>query len=454
VLLTRFLGVERSGEYAAIYAYLTLFTWLASFGVGPLVAREASKDRNAAGSLVATGIRIAAAFAILTGAIALACAPVAHLGGKLFSLLAIAAIEVLLLGPISLPGIIFQVDLRQWYPSAFSIIRQTLWLGVVLVLIWAGVPLVYVILGRLAVASVEAGLNWHFGHRFLQGPRKYLSPVARKLLSGGFVVTLTILATNIYMRIDQVMLHRMVGDTALGQYAPAVRVSELFEALPAAFISSLFPLLCASLADPARYRRFLDLGFRYMTLAGAGLSLTVCLGARPIIHFLYGARFAPAAPLLAVLIWSEIAIFFSGTLSNALFAEGLQRFVLITTVVGAMINVVLNLVLIPRWGAMGASWATVIAYGLSWTAAFLPFRATRGTLWVGLRLLAPIVTVALLVYAGAFLLPVNDWARLGLASVVFVLLSLVFKFVRKQDFEFLRNLWRSRLDARAGEAQS
>jgi O-antigen/teichoic acid export membrane protein len=454
VLLTRFLGVERSGEYAAIYAYLTLFTWLASFGVGPLVAREASKDRNAAGSLVATGIRIAAAFAILTGAIALACAPVAHLGGKLFSLLAIAAIEVLLLGPISLPGIIFQVDLRQWYPSAFSIVRQTLWLGVVLVLIWAGVPLVYVILGRLAVASVEAGLNWHFGHRFLQGPRKYLSPVARKLLSGGFVVTLTILATNIYMRIDQVMLHRMVGDTALGQYAPAVRVSELFEALPAAFISSLFPLLCASLADPARYRRFLDLGFRYMTLAGAGLSLTVCLGARPIIHFLYGARFAPAAPLLAVLIWSEIAIFFSGTLSNALFAEGLQRFVLITTVVGAMINVVLNLVLIPRWGAMGASWATVIAYGLSWTAAFLPFRATRGTLWVGLRLLAPIVTVALLVYAGAFLLPVNDWARLGLASVVFVLLSLVFKFVRKQDFEFLRNLWRSRLDARAGEAQS
>ncbi len=449
VLLARYLGVERSGEYAAIYAYLALFTWLASFGVGPLIAREASKDRGAAGSLVATGIRLAAAFAVLTGAIALACAPVAHLNGKLFSLLAVAAVEVLLLGPVSLPGVIFQVDLRQWYPSTFSVIRQTLWLVVVLALIWAGAPLLYVILGRLAAAAVEAGLNWHFGHRFLQGPKKYLSPVAQKLLSGGFVVTLTILATNIYMRIDQVMLHRMVGDAALGQYAQAVRVSELFEALPAAFISSLFPLLCASLADPPRYRRFLDLGFRYMTLAGAGLSLTFCLGARPIIHTLYGARFAPAAPLLAVLIWSEVAVFFGGTLGNALFAEGLQRYLLISTVAGAAINIALNLVLIPRMGAMGASWATVIAYGMCWTVIFLPFRAARATLWVGLRLLAPISLLALLVCGGAFLLPINDWLRLAAASAVFVLLSFVFRFIRMGDFGYLGQLWRARPGARA-----
>jgi len=154
------------------------------------------------------------------------------------------------------------------------------------------------------------------------------------------------------------------------------------------------------------------------------------------------------------LIWSEIAIFFGGTLSNALFAEGLQKFVLMTTVVGAVINVALNLVLIPRWGAMGASWATVIAYGLSWTAAFLPFRPTRATLWVGLRLLVPIVAVSLLVFGGAILLPVNDWVRLGAAIPLFVLLSFVFKFVRNQDLEFLRNLWRSRMGARDAETQA
>ncbi len=448
VLLVRFLGVERSGQYAAIYAYLGLFTWLASFGVGPLIAREASKDRSAAGSLVATGVRIATAFAVLTVAIALACAPVAHLGGRLFSLLAIASVEILLLGPVGLPGIIFQVDLRQWYPSAFSVVRQALWLGIVLALIWAGAPLAYVILGRLAAASVEAGLNWYFGHRFLEGPKEFLSPVAQKLLSGGFVVTLTLLATNIYLRIDQVMLHRMVGDIELGQYAPAVRVSELFEALPAAFVTSLFPLLCISLADPPRFRRLLDVGYRYMLLAGAALSLTFCVGARPIIHTLYGAQFAPAAPLLAVLIWAEIPIFFAGTVGNALFAAGLQKFVLISTVSGAVINVALNLVLIPRWGALGASYATVIAYGLCWTVAFLPFRATRGILWVGLRLLAPITVTALLVFGGASLLPVNDWVRMGAAFLVFVLLALVFKFIRKVDFEFLRHLLKSRPGAR------
>jgi PST family polysaccharide transporter len=454
VLLARYLGVERSGEYAAIYAYLALFTWLASFGVGPLIAKEAAQDRKAAGGIVATGVRIAAVFAVFTVALALACAPLANLGGKLFSLVAIAAVEVLLMGIVGLPGTIFQVDLRQWYPSAFSVVRQALWLGIVAALIWAGAPLVYVILGRLAAAGVEGGLNWHFGHRFLEGPREFLSPVAKRLLTGGFVVTLTILATNIYMRIDQVMLHRMVGDAALGQYAQAVRVSELFEALPAAFGSSLFPLLCISLADPPRFRRHLDLGYRYMILAAAALCITLSIGARPIIHALYGAPFAPAAPLLAVLIWSEVAIFFASTLCNALLAAGLQRFILFPVISGAVINIALNFLLIPRWGALGASYATVIAYGACWTLAFLPFRTTRGILWAGLRLLIPITAVAVLVCGGAFLLPVNDWFRMGAAFLFFALLSLVFKFVRNEDFQFLRTLWKSRPGAREVKAQS
>jgi O-antigen/teichoic acid export membrane protein len=449
VLLARFLGVERSGEYAAIYAYLTLFAWLASFGVGPLIAREASKDRAAAGSLVATGVRIAAVFGILTVAIALASASIAHLGGKLFSLLAIASVEIFLLGPVLLPGVVFQVDLRQWYPSAFSVVRQALWLGIVLALIWAGAPLVWVILGRLTAASVEAGLNWHFGHRYLEGPKEFLSPVAKILVRGGFVVTLAALASNVYLRIDQVMLHRMVGDVPLGQYAQAVRISELFEALPAAFVSSLFPLLCAALADPPRFRRLLDISFRYMTLAGAALSLTFCVGARLVIHTLYGAQFAPAAPLLAVLIWSETAIFFWSTLSNALFADGMQKYVLVSSVSGAVINIALNLVLIPRWGALGASWATVIAYGACCTLVIIPFRAARSILWVGLRLLVPITAMALLVYGAAILLPVNDWVRTGAASLAFVLLAFVFRLIRKEDFEFLRQLWKSRPGSRA-----
>lgn len=450
ILLTRALGPERLGEYAVIYAYLMLFGMLSSFGIGPILAREIAQNREDAGSIMFTAVCLASGFAVVTGGLALAISPQFHINGKLFPLLAIGAVEIFLLVPLSLSAVIFQVDQKQWYSSGFSIIRQAIFLAIVFAAYLAGAPLLYVILGRLAAAAVEAGLNFWTAQKFLGKPRKFLSSMARRLIHGGFVVSVVTIATTIYLRIDQVMVHSMVGDFALGHYAAAVRVSELFEALPAAFGSALFPLLCISLADSARFRRHLDIGYRYMVLAGAGLSVACCLGARPIMHLYGGAKYAGSAPLLAVLVWSEIPIFFASTFSNALMAAGLQKLAIWPTVSGAVVNIGLNLYLIPRWGALGASWATVIAYWFCWTVVFIPIRASHDMFIIGLRLLVPITALALAVSGLAFLIPGNDWIRFGAGTAAFALLACLFGFARKQDLEFLRAAWKSRLGMAKG----
>ena len=384
LILARYLGVEKFGQYGAIYAYLGLFGWLASLG----------------------------------------------------------------LVPIALPVVIFQVDLRQWYNSGFSVVRQTLMFAFALAIYWAGAPLLYVVLARLAAAGVEAGLNWRTAHRFLESPRKFLSPISMRLIRGGFIITLSVIAASVYARIDQVMLHSMVGDLKLGQYAAAVRLSEMFEALPAAFVSSLFPLLCISVIDPERFREHLDIGYRYMVLAAAGISVVVCAGAPTIIRVLYGQQYSASAPLLAVLIWSEMAIFFGTMLGNGLLSAGLQKYGLLPMIAGALVNVGLNIFLIPRRGAMGATWATVISYWMCWTVAFMPFKATRDILWTGLRLLVPITVVGLAVTGAVFLLPVNDWVRMVIAGVGFALLTTTTGLARKGDLHFIHTAWRTRLGLR------
>jgi O-antigen/teichoic acid export membrane protein len=187
-----------------------------------------------------------------------------------------------------------------------------------------------------------------------------------------------------------------------------------------------------------------------MVLAGAGLSVAFCLGARPIMHLYAGAKYSGSAPLLAILIWSEIPIFFASTFTNALLAAGLQRLVLWPTVTGAVVNIALNLYLIPRWGATGASWATVIAYWLCWTLVFIPIRPSRDIFLIGLRLLIPITTLALTVSGLAFLIPGNDWLRFGAGTAAFALLACLFGFARKQDLEFIRAAWRTRLGMQPG----
>jgi O-antigen/teichoic acid export membrane protein len=450
VMLTRALGPERLGEYAVIYSYLALFGMLSSFGIGPILTREAAQNREDAGSILFTGMCLAAGFAITTGVLALAISPLLHLNGKLFPLLAIASVEIFLLVPVTLSALIFQVDQKQWYSSGFSIIRQAIFLSIVFAVYLLGAPLFYVILGRLAAAGIEAGLNFWKAQKLLGPHRKFLSPVARRLIHGGFVISAVTIASTIYLRIDQVMLHAMAGDFVLGHYAAAVRVSELFEALPAAFGSALFPLLCISLADAPRFRRHLNIGFRYMVLAGAGLSVVCCLGARPIMHLYGGAKYSGSAPLLAVLIWSEIPIFFASTFCNGLLAANLQKIVLWPTIAGAALNIGLNFYLIPRWGALGASWATVIAYWFCWTLVFIPIRASREMFTIGLRLLIPITALALAITGLAFLIPANDWIRVGIGAAAFALLACVFGFARKQDLEFLRAAWKTRLGLAKG----
>jgi hypothetical protein len=101
--------------------------------------------------------------------------------------------------------------------------------------------------------------------------------------------------------------------------------------------------------------------------------------------------------------------------------------------------------MIPHYGAWGASWATVIAYWTCWTVAFLPFKQCREIVWVGLRLLIPFTAVAVVVTALSFLIPVRDWIRPIIAVSAFAALACVFGFARKQDLEFIRSAWKTKL---------
>ncbi|MGB4783837.1 MAG: oligosaccharide flippase family protein, partial [Candidatus Acidiferrum sp.] len=128
ILLARYLGRERMGEYGAIYAYLALYTWLATFGLEQILTREASQRRAQAGSIILTGTAVALCFSVAGIALSFLLAPSFGYGGGLRILVLFAAVDSLLLPAASLVGIVFQVDMRQWYAVGLGLLRQALWL--------------------------------------------------------------------------------------------------------------------------------------------------------------------------------------------------------------------------------------------------------------------------------------------------------------------------------------
>ncbi|MFZ0785079.1 MAG: flippase [Candidatus Acidiferrales bacterium] len=440
-LLARYLGSEKLGEYGAIYAYLGLFAWMATFGFEPVLVREASRDRKSASDLVRTATVLSIFLSVGTVVVAVVVAPWIGYGGHLRSLLILAGVEYALT-PLRLPEIIFQVDLRQWYGSTINVVRQGIWLAIIVGLWFWGAPLSYVIGGRVLAAVIESGLIWAYGRRFLAEKGKFLWERAGMIFSHSFPIAFTSLLAMIYMRIDQVMLHKMTTDSILGQYVAAVRVSELFEMLPAALMMTLAPILAVSVGDSQRFRSYTDRAFRYFMVAACGLCVVVTVGSQLIVHVLYGKQFLPAAPLLAVLIWSEIAVFFATVVGNVMVVKNQQNLLPIPTLAGAAINVALNLVLIPRYAAMGAAYATLVSYTVAWMVVLLFFGRMRSVIWQGLRFALPVVAVALLAAAGATLMPKSIAAGLSASLAIFALGLIATRQLRGSDLSYVSGVVR------------
>lgn len=401
ILLARYLGSEQLGQYGALYAYLGLYTWLATFGLEEILAREAAQRRQQASSVLYTGAVLSAGFGLFGLLAAFFLAPFFGYSGQLRFLLLLAGADLLLLNPMRFPGIVFQVDLKQWWRVGTGLVRQVLWLSALALLALGQAAFVWVILARTLCSVAEAVLIVAITRRpeFLSRSWQFLRSETKNFVRYGFPIAVSGLAVSVYNRIDQVMLHKMTTDQLLGHYVVAVNIVELFSALPVALMSSLYPVLAQVASQEERFRHYLGLSYRSMMAVVFGVCAVLIPVGLPLIRLFYGPEYASSAPMVVVLIWSEVPVFFGVVITNALIAQNLQRYLPASTGLGALTNIVLNLFFIPRWGAVGASWATVVSYSGAAIFFFLLFRATRPLAWQGLRIAFAPCMLALLITA-------------------------------------------------------
>jgi PST family polysaccharide transporter len=188
----------------------------------------------------------------------------------------------------------------------------------------------------------------------------------RGLVLDSWPLLLSGLAITFYMSIDQVMLGKMVGDGGVGVYSAAVRVSEVWYFLPVAVTASVFPaLIRAKQKSPAIYSRRLQHLFDSMVLISVGIALPMTFLSNWIIVTFFGTAFKDAGPVLSIHIWASVFVFLGVASSKWFIIENLQKLTLTRTIWGAVANVAMNLVLIPKYGALGAAWATLISQAVA-----------------------------------------------------------------------------------------
>jgi polysaccharide transporter, PST family len=165
-------------------------------------------------------------------------------------------------------------------------------------------------------------------------------------------------------RIDQVMLGQMLDSTEVGWYAAAARLSQLWYFVPMALATAVFPATVrARETSRELYYRRMQAFFNLMLWLAIAISLPAALVAEPVIHVLYGDAYARSADVLQIHIWSLVLTSLGIATGNWMIAEGLTGAILGFSIVSVSVNILLNLLLIPSYGAVGAAWATLAGWG-------------------------------------------------------------------------------------------
>jgi len=184
---------------------------------------------------------------------------------------------------------------------------------------------------------------------------------AKSLLKQSFPLILSAVMVSIYMKIDQVML-KSVGSVEVGIYSAAAKISEAWFFIPIAIVTSVFPaIIHARKTDLPRYQKRLKNLYDLLVFISVPVAIVISFLATDIIALIYGNAYNGAGQMLSIHIWSGVFVFLGSASSQYLLAEGYTLISFQRTAAGAVINVLLNLWLIPLYGGSGASIATLIA---------------------------------------------------------------------------------------------
>jgi O-antigen/teichoic acid export membrane protein len=440
VLVTRYLGAAQYGEFAALYAYLALFGWLASSGLEGTLPREIARTRARAPEALAAAATISSATAAVALAVALACAPVLGYGQVPLLTLGLAGADILGLASFRLAGAVYQAELRQWVSTLAGIVRQLLWLAFLGVLALSGATLTSLVAARLFCSIVEVAILLHGVRTLLPRRLKQGLPEVKRLFVSSLPVSINALAVAVYHRADQVMLHGMAQSAAVGRYAISASLVELMNVVPVAVMSSLFPVMVQTAHEPGSLERYVRDASRYLLVIAFGACVVFSIAAADILRLLYGESFADGSIVLAVLVWSEVAVFFGVIMTNAVLALGAQRVLPLATGTGAVINLALNAVAIPRFGGVGAAAAAVLSYSIAGIFMYFVFPATRLLAWRAFSSAWPALPAALLSVALAKWLTFGLIASLVFAVALYAGLLVLTGTLRRSDLQLLRTV--------------
>ena len=247
--------------------------------------------------------------------------------------------------------------------------------------------IIWFALSNSLMEAVIAFVEWVFYKK--EGGQKlsFSFSVGKQVLSESYHFILSGLMVAIYSQMDKIMIGQMLTDTDVGYYTTATAICGMWIFVPTAIINSFNPMIMElkKNGNETMYLRRLQQLYSFVIWLCLGFSLVIAVLAKIIVLILYGSSYLGAVGALRITIWCETFAMI-GTLRGIwIICENKNKFVKYYIAIGAVVNLVLNAILIPRTGINGAAIATLITQITTSLIAPLFFKETRAHTGIVLR---------------------------------------------------------------------
>lgn len=391
IWVARYLGPEQFGLFSYAQSFVGLFAAIATLGLDGIVVRELVKHEGRRDELIGTAfwLKIMGAFGVL---LILAIAVNFTSNDSYTNMLVFIIASATIFQSFNVIDFYFQSKVLSRYVVYANIISLFLSSIVKVFLILNEAPLIafaWVVLFDSFVLAcgfiyfyIKNDLRINSKHLFLN------KKMAGYLLKESSPLIISTFVASIYLQIDQIMLKELIDVNAVGLYAAATKISELFYIFPAIVTASLFPAIVnAKKLSTELYNMRLQKLYDLMVWVSISIAVFMTFVFSEGVTLLYGKEFNGANNILVVHIWAGIIIFYGHVKHKWAINENLNKEEAFMLSVGAISNIILNYILIPKYGTVGAAYATIISYLIGYVIMSSFFSKFHITLTMLLRAL-------------------------------------------------------------------
>jgi O-antigen/teichoic acid export membrane protein len=381
IYVARYLGPSNYGLLSYVISFVSLFSFMTNLGLDQIFARELVKHPEQERELLGTALALKCVGGVTAFVLALLVS--LYLKNDFFtrSLVFIIGLSSLFQPLLIIIGY-YQSKADNKYPAIISLLVTVLLSMFKIFVIshdkglyyfsfvFALEPILYAtFLTYLFIKKEYSLFSWKFNPK-----------IALSLFRDSWPLMLTAAFTVMYTRVDQIMIKHLLGQTSVGLYDVGVRIAEFWYFVPGIFVTALYPaLINAQKNNIESYRRRLGYLFSFLIIISTLFALPLSIFSSKIMVLLYGVAYTASAHILAIYVWAGVAVSLWIGVSQFLIVENNRYTIFTASLVSMTSNVVLNFILIPRFGIEGAAYATLFSYFLLPVTALF-FKKTRNDL--------------------------------------------------------------------------